>query len=346
MDFPVQYQTLNAALIPDTLLSADYNLFFSSLDPVSALSTLTDDTGLLYVGEQMVMDGRNVEILGSGTAQPGIQILSLVVPTGTAVDVVYMRDLDTGELILSYPDSPPNILSAIALVLTIDEVGYNMNTAAPVCFCKGTRIATPKGEVPVEKLEKGDVVLDYSGNPVVIEAATETHFDTPPPDWAPIVIEAGAFGDGLPKRRLKVSPQHRLCLPGTDPSSGEALLGPAKAFTKLKRVRQRQKPQPVTYHHLVTERHVLLRAEGVPAESMLLADHSLMNLPRTKVQRLANALRCSVPELSRHGAARPCGRILSTQDTRKMVDAWAVQVSLGVTRAWPEPRPPRLRLAQ
>ena len=32
-----------------------------------------------------------------------------------------------------------------------------------VCFCAGTRIATPAGEVPVERLAVGDLVLTHRG---------------------------------------------------------------------------------------------------------------------------------------------------------------------------------------
>ncbi|WP_425073939.1 Hint domain-containing protein [Sagittula sp. S175] len=343
MDVPLQYQILTLSLIPDTLLSADYNLFLNGLSAVQPAALLSDDTGILYVGEQVTMGSRTVEILGSGTAQPGVQILSLVVPLGTAVDVVYMRDVDTGELILSYPEGPPNLLSAVALVLTIEPEGYNLNTNAPVCFCKGTRLATATGPVRVEKLRPGDRLLDWSGTPVTVLACISTHYPAPPADWRPIVIDPDAFGPGFPERRLRISPQHRLCMPGIDPVS-LPILGPAKGFTSLPRIRQRGNGQPVTYYHIVTERHALLCSEGLPSESLLLARNTLRLLqPETRF-KLLKALRLTEDSYTSHPAATPCGTLLSMRDTRKLAEAWSVQNRLTPQPAWPARPGPRLRL--
>lgn len=321
MDHIVQYQTLTGALIPDTLLSADYNLFLSSLGPLQTNKTLTDASNVLYVGEQTSLDSRNTEILGSGTAQPGVQLLSLVIPTGTQVDVIYMRDLDSGELILTYPGDAPNLLSAIALVLTIDEVGYDMQAAAPLCFVKGTRLMTPGGPRPVERLAVGDMVLDWSGRPVRVLACPRSHYDTPPEAWRPVVVEADAFGPGLPERRLKVSPQHRICLPDSNPA--DPALAPAKSFTRLRRIRYKRQPGPVTYLHLVTERHALLWSEGIPSESLLLARCSLLALEPGLRRRLLGALGVTPGTLASHPAASPCGTLLTVTEGRRRVEIWA-----------------------
>lgn len=342
MQILLDYQVLTISLIPDTLLSANYNLFLNGLSSVQQDVTLTDNDGVLYVGEDMTFGSRNVEILGSGTAQPGVDLLGIVVPTGTKVDVIYMRDTDTGQLLLAYPEGAPNILSAISLVLTIDEVGYDLNTNAPICFCKGTGIMTPGGPKAVERLGPGDVVLDWSGTPLKVEAVASSYYPSPPAEWRPVVFEANALGAGLPRSRLKVSPQHRICLPGEDPCIAP-LLGPARAFTVLRRIRTRRSDAPVTYFHIVTERHALLQAEGVPAESLLLAGRCTAKLSPAVRTDLARQLGLSEETLSRHPSATPCGQLLRAQDARKMVDGWSVHHRLNPTAAWGTARRPALR---
>lgn len=343
MNFPIQYQVLTGSLIPDTLLSADYNLFLNGLGALQPVTNLVDDTGVLYVGEQMTLGSRTVEVIGSGTAQPGVQILSLVVPLGTAVDVVYLRDVNTNQLILSYPEGPPNLLSAVALVLKLEPQGYNMNAKAPVCFCKGTRIATARGAVRVEVLNPGDVVLDWAGRGVTVLACIASHIEDPPPDWRPVVIEEGAFGNGLPHHRLRVSPQHRICLPGSDPLD-TPLLGPAKGFASLPRMRQQKHARPVSYYHLVTERHALLRSEGIPSESFLLTPQSLSQLKRETRETLLRALDLREDRLDGHPAAQPCGRLLTVRDTRKLAEGWMVQNRIAPEPPWPMPRGGALRV--
>lgn len=344
MDYPVEYQVLNFALIPDTLLSADYNLFLSDLGSVQPAEILSDETGLLHVGEQVSYGGRTVEILGSGTAQPGVQILSLVVPTGSAVDVVYMRDIDTDELILAYPEGPPNLLSAIAVVLTIDEVGYDLTTSAPVCFCRGTRIATTRGMVPVERVRRGDHVLDWQGRVLEVLACVCTRYDTPPAEWLPVVFDPGALGEGLPRRRVKVSPQHRVCLPGSAPGR-DPLLGPARAFSVLPHVRQKGRAAKVVYYHLVTERHALLDTEGLPTETLLLTSESLRHFHPDTLKALSDQLGVPAEQLANHPAAQPCGQVVTCQDAQKLLAAWAVQSRLSPENSpapWPASRPIRL----
>ncbi len=86
------------------------------------------------------------------------------------------------------------------------------------CYARGTRIATPDGERPVETLAAGDRVLTVSGEarPVVWTGHRRVACDRHPNPEAvwPVRIAAGAFGDGLPRRDLFVSPDHALFADG------------------------------------------------------------------------------------------------------------------------------------
>lgn len=74
-------------------------------------------------------------------------------------------------------------------------------------FAGGTRVATPGGEVPIERLVRGDRVLTRSGPLRVIVAEARAA------RVAPIRIAAEAMGLGMPGRDLVVGPATRVWLP-------------------------------------------------------------------------------------------------------------------------------------
>ena len=135
---------------------------------------------------------------------------------------------------------------------------------SPVCFARGTRIATPEGAVAVEDLQPGDLVLTAGGeaSPVVwvghrrVDCARHPE---PRKVW-PVRIQAGAFGPSLPERDLLVSPQHAIY--------DESVLIPAKFLVNGSTITQ-ETVASVEYFHVELARHDLLLAEGLPAESYL-----------------------------------------------------------------------------
>lgn len=345
MSYSLQYQVLNFALLSANFFSDNQTLLLSDVGTTSSPATLEDNDGKLYVGEQMTLDGRTVEMMGSGTAQPGVDLLGLIVPTGTAVDVLVMKDTETGEKLLVYPEGPPNLLSSIAVVLSVDQTGYDLNVTGTICFCPDTHILTPRGPVPVQDLGPGAKVLDYRGAVGTVATTLRSRHLSPAAGQQPVVIEPGAFGEGVPHRRIKVSPQHRICIPGTDPHGPEPLLGPAKGFTGLPQVRLRQADRPVTYIHVVTEQHMLLVAEGIPAESMLIGERSLRTLDKADRRKLSRALGVGEAALEQHPAAQPCGRALGVREARALVEAWRIRAGETGERAWPGHQQPPLRAA-
>jgi phospholipase/lecithinase/hemolysin len=136
------------------------------------------------------------------------------------------------------------------------------------CFAKGTRILTPRGEMPVEALRIGDPVVaaDARGTRRIepvrwigrrrVDLATHPDADL----VAPICIGAGAIAPGLPARDLVLSPDHCVFMRGH-------LLRTFRLVNGVSVVRQR--PRSVTYLHVELDRHALLFAEGLPAESYL-----------------------------------------------------------------------------
>ena len=137
------------------------------------------------------------------------------------------------------------------------------------CFTAGTLILTTRGEVPVEALVAGDQVITPDGGEQEVIWVGRREVDLAaalrPEAVRPIVIEPGALADGVPSRRLCVSPDHALYLDG--------VLVPAKMLVNWNSIRQDHQLSRVTYYHIELPRHGALFAEGAAVESFLDTGH-------------------------------------------------------------------------
>jgi Hint domain len=151
----------------------------------------------------------------------------------------------------------------------IDGVFTVLNTTVNPCFAAGTRILTVRGETAVEELRVGDAVITHSGaeQPIIWIGRREIDIAAHPrPETVrPVIIEPEALDDGVPARRLVVSPDHALFLAG--------VLVPAKELLNWTTIRQDGGCRRVTYFHLELERHDIVFAEGAPAETYLDTGH-------------------------------------------------------------------------
>ena len=137
-----------------------------------------------------------------------------------------------------------------------------------ICFASGTRLRTTDGDRAVETLTAGDLVAVEQGGQLSFQPVKWIGYRTldltkhPRPQFtAPIRIARGAFGENLPVRDLSVSPDHCLFLDGK--------LIPAKLLVNGMTIRQDLELRSITYYHIEMERHSVLLAEGVAAESYL-----------------------------------------------------------------------------
>lgn len=137
-----------------------------------------------------------------------------------------------------------------------------------VCFAEGTRIATKRGEVPVEALRIGDMIVTVGPGtarlqPTIWLGRMTVDIARQPDrtDAAPVLIRAGALGDGRPHRDLRVSPEHALFLDGH--------LVPARLLVNGITILQEFWRPRVTYWHVELPAHGVLLAEGAAAESYL-----------------------------------------------------------------------------
>jgi hypothetical protein len=170
-----------------------------------------------------------------------------------------------------------SVLGAFTETVTLTATGTNSSgfsgalspeiltiTGTVACFASGTRLATPHGEVAVERLAVGDelrTVLGGSGEIVWIGTRTVdcAHHPRPETVW-PVWVAADAFGTGTPARTLYLSPDHAVYVDG--------VFVPVKLLvngTTVRQVRQRL----VTYYHVELPRHDVILAEGLTVESYL-----------------------------------------------------------------------------
>ncbi len=177
-------------------------------------------------------------------------------------DVLTISDTVNGTLhtdTLTFSGAVPGTFSA--------ALGSNGIVITDVpCFATGTRLLTPDGQVAVERLAVGDAVLtarDGSAQHIVWVGSRTVDLarHAIPEKVIPVVILAGAFGDGLPERDLKLSPDHALFIDGH--------LVEAKTLVNGTTVIRDHSIRHVTYHHIELERHDVVLAEGLAAETYL-----------------------------------------------------------------------------
>jgi hypothetical protein len=138
-------------------------------------------------------------------------------------------------------------------------------TTEVICFMAGTMIRTPDGEVAVETLARGDLVLTAEGlaRPVswLGRQTVSTRF-ADPLRVLPIRIKAGALAENVPARDLLLSPDHAVLVDGGLIHAG-ALVNGASIL------RETAVPEIFTYFHVELDDHSLVLAENTPAETFV-----------------------------------------------------------------------------
>lgn len=132
----------------------------------------------------------------------------------------------------------------------------------PPCFAEGSSILTIRGEVPVEALSVGDVVVTALGarRPIrwIGHRRTDISRHPHPEKVMPICIRVGALAQGVPARDLRVSPGHAVAVDGVLVKAGRLVNGATILREDIARI---------TYWHVELDSHDLLVAEGLAAES-------------------------------------------------------------------------------
>jgi len=133
---------------------------------------------------------------------------------------------------------------------------------ALICFCHGTMILTPDGEVAIEDLRVGDTVLTQAGQARAITWVGSGHVPTVPGRRTaanPIIVRRGALADNVPHADLRVTKGHSFHLDG--------VLIPAEFLVNHRSILWDDDARAVTVYHVELATHDILVANGAPAES-------------------------------------------------------------------------------
>ena len=149
------------------------------------------------------------------------------------------------------------------------------------CFTPGTLISTQSGQVAIDALSVGDLVMtrDHGLQPISWIGAKTLDSDAlrSNPLLQPILIRRGALGPECPDRDMMVSRQHRMLISGP---RAELLFGSNEVLVRathllsLPGVSAAALPE-VTYLHMMFDRHEIVLADAAWSESFQPGDRTL-----------------------------------------------------------------------
>jgi hypothetical protein len=212
-----------------------------SITGLAPTGTAGSDNEIFLSGN--IVDGAGITYVTTGSP-------NAAGPTTTnSADVNFFRSSNTN---FYAEDTTPN-----ATVVT------NVSLS-PACFGHGTLLLTTRGEVAVQNLCENDMVLTASGEQRQIKwighRITNCLRHPRPQDVYPVRVSAGAFGAGVPRRDLVLSPDHSVYI--------DSVLIPVRYLLNGATIVQNF-TETIIYWHIELDSHDLLMAEGMPCESYL-----------------------------------------------------------------------------
>lgn len=281
-------------------LSGTGNNYFSVFDGAASIVQATGTTSFTIEGtptaqltigqtsgsDYFTLDGGKLTLGNTGTTLTDTLIAGTKVTTIDLTSIAYQAGESAQVTLVShqvFPIYTVKLESALGLTLyTINALeGTMINGPAPLvnvssdtaggtlvsiaCYTPATLIATVNGEVQAGDLAIGDRVITVSGDakPVrwIGRRSYAGRFLARQSHLLPVRIQAGALGDGLPRRDLLVSPCHAMLLDG--------VLVPAASLVNGYTIVQETRADRVDYIHIELAEHDVIFAEGAPSETFL-----------------------------------------------------------------------------
>ncbi|SNX71215.1 Hint domain-containing protein [Cereibacter ovatus] len=251
---------------------------------------------------------------GSDVGRPGDRVrlacrYRLMTPEGDSVDLLLIDVAGEAGGLHLLPLSPLGPRVEYVLV-KIEDAPQDVALADLLCvsFAHGTMVTMADGtQRPIETLRAGDLVLtrDHGPQPIRwIGNATLRAVGS----FAPVVIARGVLGN---MADLVVSQHHRIFLyyrrrRGELPTS--EVLVQARHLVNGDSVFLREGGF-IDYFSLVFDRHEIIYAEGIPAESLMVNEATVARLPA----ELADEVRARFPGLSQ-------SQHVGTEASRQLLD--------------------------
>jgi hypothetical protein len=161
-----------------------------------------------------------------------------------------------------------------------------VNVSQVPCFVAGTLISTPDGDVPVEQLLPGDLVLTKDDGPQPLRWSGQRRVEARG-DFAPIWIRANTFGK---HGSLLVSPLHRILIKD---ALADVLFGEDEVLIAARDLINdhsvcRREGGDVRYVHLLFDRHQVVFSEGLATESFLPGPQTTSSFEAEMVQEICS----------------------------------------------------------
>jgi len=260
-----------------TVLQQNFTVPAGALLPAS--TTLTFDTALRDAESTSAGDGFRIEIRDDN----GVVIATQdFFPTSRSLTPETMNVTlpIAGTYNLRFTELGDNdSLGAI-----VDNISLQVDVPL-VCFVNGTKILTQTGEVAVEHLKAGDMVLtrDRGFQPIRwIKSREVTRAEQLTDEkMRPVMFRAGSLGKNLPQSDLRVSRQHRMLISDW---RAQLMFDESEVLTAAVNLINGdsiylQPAENVTYYHFMFDNHEMVMANGSWAESFLPTELSLRGLP-------------------------------------------------------------------
>lgn len=263
----------------------------------------------------------------------GTQYLRYYNADGTDADPAALLDGLTNQVISALGPLLGPVQAIIGPIAAYVEnntlLNFDLNNADGMqftCFTLGTLILTDCGERPIETLAVGDRVLTVDHGLQPIRWIGRRTLSPDELDRAanlvPVRIAAGALGSDLPRRTLTVSPQHRCLVRSAIAErmfGAREVLVAAKHLLDLPGVSLAPASAPVTYLHLLFDRHELVCSNGLISESFYTGDQALTAVgqaARAEILALFPELASGLPTAARC----PARTFLRGRVARKLVE--------------------------
>lgn len=208
-------------------------------------------------------------ILGAGTggSQPGN-----VDASSTEGNVQVQISGDVSQLVIVYGDGPSAKSNPTSQQIGIGDMSFSMTPTA-ICFARGTMILTPDGEMPVEDLSVGDLVMTADAGAQPLQWIGQKTVNGKG-FLAPIRFAKGSIGNS---QDLLLSPQHRVVL---NDWRVEYYTGYSETLVAAKSLVNGgsityEPTESVEYFHLMLDRHEILFANGAACESLFISQETL-----------------------------------------------------------------------
>lgn len=220
---------------------------------------------------------------------------------GTTVPVTLnVMQSTTGETWIA----PPSLYSPDAVQLGADPIqsiqltGVISNTYAGLyferevvdivtvpCFAAGTMIRTPAGDVAIETLRVGELVMTLDGGPQPVRWIGSRKLTVADleerPNLRPIRIKAGVLGKGVPTTDLVVSPQHRILVRS---KIAQRLFGVDEVLVAVKQlllidgIDVVANQDGIEYFHFLFDNHQVVISNGAETESLYTGPEALKSV--------------------------------------------------------------------